>query len=155
MASYSFQNVVAAIAGPNGNVQLGVGAGVSEGGITVAMRGAKNTLTVGADGSGMNSLHADNSGTVTVRLLKTSPINALLMAMYNADRSSSIVWGKNTITIRDFARGDNVTCSSCAFQKAPDITWDKEGAMVEWTWDATRVEERLGTGTPAAVVGGI
>ena len=155
MGSYSFQNVVAGIAGPNGNIQLGAGAGTAEGGISVAMRGDKNTLTVGADGTGMNSLHADNSGSVTVRLLKTSPINALLMSMYNADKASSIVWGKNVISIRDFARGDHVTCYGCAFKKAPDLTWDKGGPVVEWMWDATKVEERLGTGTPAAVIGGI
>jgi hypothetical protein len=155
MGSYSFQNVVAGIAGPNGNIQLGAGAGTAEGGISVAMRGDKNTLTVGADGTGMNSLHADNSGSVTVRLLKTSPINALLMSMYNADRSSSLNWGKNVISIRDYARGDHITCTGCAFKKAPDLTWDKEGQVIEWVWDATRIEERLGTGTPAAVIGGI
>lgn len=155
MGSYSFQNVVAAIAGPNGNIQLGAGAGVSEGGITTAMRGDKNTLTIGADGSGMNSLHADNSGNVTVRLLKTSPVNALLMSMYNADKASSIVWGKNVISIRDYARGDHITCYGCAFRKLPDVVYDKEGPVLEWTFDATRIEERLGTGTPAAVVGGI
>lgn len=77
------------------------------------------------------------------------------MTMYNADKSSSIVWGQNTISIRDFARGDHVTCYGCAFQKAPDLTWDKEGPVVEWIFDATKVDERLGTGSPAAVIGGI
>ncbi len=39
------------------------------------MGGPKNTMTIGADGEVMHSLHADKSGTVTVNLLKTSPTN--------------------------------------------------------------------------------
>jgi hypothetical protein len=36
------------------------------------MTEAKNTMTVGADGEVMHSLHAGKSGTITVTLLKTS-----------------------------------------------------------------------------------
>ncbi len=32
-------------------------------------------MTVGADGEVMHSLHAGKSGTITVTLLKTSPVN--------------------------------------------------------------------------------
>lgn len=155
MASYSFTNVAAGIAGPNGNFQLGNGAGAAEGGISYSMRGAKNTQTIGADGSAMNSLHADNSGTVTVRLLKTSPVNAQLNSMYNADKSSSTVWGLNTISLRDFARGDHMTAYGCAFAKQPDMTWDKEGPVIEWVFDAASIDVMLGTGSPAAILGGI
>ena len=38
---------------------------------------------------GMHSLHADKSGTITVNLLKTSPTNAKLSVMYNAQSLSS------------------------------------------------------------------
>ncbi len=43
--------------------------------ITVTQWAAQNTMTIGADGEVMHSLHADKSGTVTVNLLKTSPTN--------------------------------------------------------------------------------
>jgi hypothetical protein len=42
------------------------------------MTEAKNTMTVGADGEVMHSLHAGKSGTITVTLLKTSPVNKKL-----------------------------------------------------------------------------
>ncbi|MDE9496171.1 DUF3277 family protein, partial [Xenorhabdus bovienii] len=84
MATYSFIDVSASIVGVGGMVDLGNGAAVSEEGITVAMAEAKNTMTLGADGEVMHSLHAGKAGTITVTLLKTSPANAKLMLMYNA-----------------------------------------------------------------------
>ncbi|EEN5923401.1 DUF3277 family protein [Salmonella enterica] len=66
MATYSFTDVTASISGPTGVIDLGYGSASSEEGITVAMAGPKNTMTIGADGEVMNSLHADKSGTVTV-----------------------------------------------------------------------------------------
>ena len=82
--TYSFLDVQAAISGPGGNFPLaGDESGNSEEGITIEPTGDKNIMTVGADGSVMHSLKGDRSGTVTVRLLKTSTINAALQALYN------------------------------------------------------------------------
>jgi hypothetical protein len=53
------------------------------------MTEAKNTMTVGADGEVMHSLHGGKSGTITVTLLKTSPVNKKLSLMYNAQSQSS------------------------------------------------------------------
>ena len=79
MSSYSFMDTLNALTSDDGVVDLGYGAAIAEEGITFAMAGDKNTMTIGADGEGMHSLHADNSGQVTIRLLKTSPANAKLM----------------------------------------------------------------------------
>lgn len=152
MTTYSFLSVTAAISGPNGSFVLSNGN--SEGGISTAMKEDKNSQTIGADGSVMNSLHAGNAGTVTIRLLKTSPVNAQLSAMYDADKSDPTAWGQNVITIRDVARGDHVTCSQAAFKKFPDETWDKEGPALEWTLDAV-IDVKLGSGTPSLTIGGI
>lgn len=84
MSTYSFLDVQATLVGPTGIVQLGYGAAVADEGISIEAAGDKNTMIIGADGEGMHSLHADKSGTVTVRLLKTSPTNAKLMVMYDA-----------------------------------------------------------------------
>jgi len=150
--AYSFLDIVAAIKGPNGSFSIGSGAGAAEEGITVAMIDAKNTMMIGADGQGMHSLHAGKGGTVTVRLLKTSPTNALLQDMYFADTASSATHGQNTIVIRDPARGDVISCKGCAFQKFPDMTYAKDGNVVEWMWDSAEVDQLLGTGTPAVVI---
>src|SRR5690349_7485194 len=127
MHTYSFLDVLATINGPGGVIPLAAESGPAEEGITIAMREEQNTMTVGADGAGMHSLHAGQSGTVTVRLLKTSPINAALMAMYTFQRQSSGNHGRNTIVVSDTARGDFISCQEVAFGKAPDLNFAKEG----------------------------
>lgn len=140
--TYSFLTFSASINGPNGSFSLSDGN--TEGGITFARRAAKNTLTIGADGTGQNSLHADNSGTITVRLLKTSPTNAMLQTMYDADRADPVNWGQNVISGRDINLGDDHTGNGCAFQKFPDVVYDKEGPALEWVFDVADIDSILG-----------
>lgn len=149
--TYSFMDVQAAIAGPNGSFSMGNGAGPAEEGITISWTDDIGTLTMGADGSGMHSLHAARNGTVTIRLLKTSPLNHQLMTMYNSDTSSGANYGNNTISVRDPIRGDTITASYCGFKKAPDITFAKEGGMNEWAWNAAQIEASLGNGNPSLI----
>lgn len=148
MSTYAFLDVVAALSGPGGSINLASGAGAAEEGITIAAVADTNTMTIGAGGDGMHSLSADTSSLVTVRLLKTSPINALLQAMYNYQKLSSANWGRNTITVRDSARGDFVNLTKVAFKKVPDLNYAKEGGTNEWTFDAISTKTILGTGTP-------
>jgi hypothetical protein len=112
--------------------------------MTFSPKGDVNVMTIGADGQGMHSLSADRSGTVTIRLLKTSPTNALLMLMYNLQISSGSSHGQNTITLTDTNRGDNVTCEQVAFRKAPDLTFGMEAGTVEWDFDAVKMTRVLG-----------
>ncbi|MGJ0580787.1 DUF3277 family protein [Xenorhabdus bovienii] len=145
MATYSFMDVSASIAGVGGIVDLGNGAAVSEEGITVAMAEAKNTMTLSADGEVMHSLHAGKAGTITVTLLKTSPANAKLMLMYNAQQFSSATWGNNGILIRNKVSGDTTAARSVAFQKIPDIANAKVGNTVSWVFDCGKIDTILGT----------
>jgi hypothetical protein len=103
---------------------------------------------MGADGSGMHSLHMSKAGTVTIRLLKTSPVNAQLMDMYNADTSSAAVFGRNTITVRDPVRGDSITCAFCGFRKPPDLAWAKDGNTHEWVFNSAEIDRILGQQLP-------
>lgn len=142
--SYSFQDVSATIVGPTGFLNLGYGAAVAEEGITIDMAGDKNTMMIGADGEGMHSLHADKSGTITVRLLQTSPTNAKLQAMYDAQTLSSTLHGQNVIVIRNTASGDTHTARYCAFKRKPSISYAKDGKMIEWAFDALKIDSVLG-----------
>lgn len=144
MATYSFLDVTASLIGPTGVIDLGQGSANSEEGITVAMGGNKNTMTIGADGEVMHSLHADKSGTITVTLLKTSPVNEKLSLAYNAQSQSSATWGNNVIVIRNTASGDISTARSCAFQKQPDFNNAKEGGTVAWVFDCGKIDQLLG-----------
>lgn len=146
--TYSFQSVVAAIVGIGGSIPLAAGASVAEEGITIEAVGDKNTMTIGAGGEGMHSMSCDNSRTVTVRLLKTSPINAMLQVMYNLQTAAAVLHGRNVITVSDVARGDLVVLTGVAFKKQPTITYAKEGGMMEWAFDAINCAPVLGTGVP-------
>lgn len=144
MATYSFLDVTASLTGPTGVIDLGQGSANSEEGITQTMGGNKNTMTIGADGEVMHSLHADKSGTITVTLLKTSPVNKKLSLAYNAQSQSSATWGNNVIVIRNTASGDISTARSCAFQKQPDFNNAKEGGTVAWVFDCGKIDQLLG-----------
>lgn len=150
MATYSFIDVAATIVGPGGSFSLGYGAGNAEEGISIAMVEEKNTMTIGADGSVMHSLHAGNGGTVTLRFLKTSPTNQMLSVMYDAQRVSSALWGQNTIVISDPARGDQISCRQCAFQRWPNVNYAKDGGTQEWAFHAGMIDGILGDGTPGS-----
>jgi hypothetical protein len=145
MATYSFLDVQATLVGPTGVVDLGAGAANAEEGITIAPTGDKNTMTVGADGEFMHSLHADKSGLITIRLLKTSPVNQSLMLQYSAQTIGSTLHGKNVITVRNSVAGDIAVARGVAFKRAPDLTYAKEGGIVEWTFDAGKIDRNLGT----------
>ncbi len=144
MATYSFMDVTASLAGPTGVIDLGAGSAVAKEGITISIANSRNTMTVGADGEGMHSLKADKSGTVVVRALLTSPINAKLQAAYNAQALSSSLWGNNVITIRNKQNDEVTVCRGCAFQKQPDIAYTEEGQMREWTFDALKIDTTTG-----------
>lgn len=144
MSTYSFLDVTASLTGPTGVIDLGCGSANSEEGVTQTMGGTKNTMTIGADGEVMHSLHADKSGTITVTLLKTSPVNKKLSLAYNAQSQSSATWGNNVIVIRNTASGDISTARSCAFQKQPDFNNAKEGGTVAWVFDCGKIDQLLG-----------
>ena len=93
MSTYSFMDTHCTLTSADAVIDLGYGAAISDEGITFAMAGDKNTMTIGADGEGMHSLHADNSGQITIRFLKTSPTNAKLMNLYNLQKNDSVKWG--------------------------------------------------------------
>jgi hypothetical protein len=147
MATYSFIDVAASIVGPGGSFSLGYGSGNSEEGISIAMVEDKNTMTIGADGSVMHSLHAGNGGTVTIRFLKTSPTNQQLSVMLDLQRVSSALWGNNTIVISDPARGDQISCRQCAFVRWPNVNYAKDGGTQEWTFHAGTIDGILGDGS--------
>lgn len=145
---YSFLDVVAAIAGPGVAANLGSGAGVAEEGIDIAPLEDKNMMQIGADGRAQHSLIASDAGTVTVRLLKTSPVNAILMAAFEFQSSSSSLWGRNVLTVVNTTTGDVTTIQQAAFKKKPDIGYKKEAGFNEWVFDSGKINTVLGIGTP-------
>lgn len=147
MPAYSFQDTNATYTGPGGNFSIGSNSGSSEEGISYAMDGDINTMTAGADGI-MHSLRSVMPGTVTVRLLKTSPTNKKLQDCYNLQRITSALHGIGLITINNTGLGDTITLSQAAFQKTPDNQFAKDGNILEWTFQGV-LAVSLGNGVLA------
>lgn len=144
--TYSFQDVVATIAGPGGIFGLANGAGTAAEGLTFAHSEDKDTIVTGSDGSIMHSLHAGMTGTITVNILKASPVNGMLSSLYNFQRiGGSALWGKNILSISNSVMGDNIVGSYMAFVKHPDIAYATEGNTNAWVFNGYIVPE-LGQG---------
>jgi Protein of unknown function (DUF3277) len=143
---YSLEDVQCTINGPGGLVSLGAGAAIAKEGISFEFVEDKDAMIVGGDGSVVHSLHPSTAATVTVRLMKTSPNNALLSALYNLQSSSTLLWGQNVITITNPITGDDVPCSSVAFKKHTGLTWSEDPGMNEWAFNAGHCSPILGVG---------
>lgn len=147
MSTYSFLNVTASIVGPGLTAQIGSNSGAAKEGLSTEWDEDKTTITTGADGSIMTSLRASMTGQIVVRLLKTSPINAVLMNAFNFQRVSAANTGQNTVQITDKARGDACKGRQMSFKKGPNNVWAEEGNIMEWTFIGI-VNEVLGVGIP-------
>jgi Bacteriophage KPP10, Structural protein ORF10 len=147
MGAYSFLNVEATFAGPGGNFQIGSSAGVAKEGISTSFDEPKGTVTTGADGSIMGSLHAGQTGKMTIRLLKTSPVNAQLSASYAFQRQSAANWQQNIIRVVDKVRGDLAVIRQANFMKFPDNAWSEDGNVLTWEFQGILTED-LGAGVP-------
>jgi hypothetical protein len=146
MPTYSFLDTQATIAGPGGTISLGSGAAVADEGITFEKVEADNTMTTGADGAGMHSLNPTKSYKISVRLLKTSPVNQQLSQMYAIQKASSGAWGNNVISLKNTISGDSAVAALTAFAKFPSITWAKNPSMNEWTFESIDCDVSLGGG---------
>lgn len=144
--TYSFLDVNAALSGPGGVINLAVGAGAAEEGISFEPTEERDHMQIGAGGEGMHSLLADRSGKITIRLLKNSPTNQQLQQMMNFQSASAATFGQNTVSLSMVTSGDSISAAQVAFAKQPSIVYDKIGPMIEWTFNAVSLNFNLGAG---------
>jgi len=142
--TYSFLDIQANITGPGISIPLGSGANIDGEGISVEFVDNLNTMTIGADGEGMHSLHGSKAARITVRVLKTSPTNGALALGYNFQRVSSTLHGKNVINISDMAGGDKYVAQQCAYGKIPSNEWKVDPKYIEWNFDCIKCDFQLG-----------
>ncbi|EPF15302.1 hypothetical protein HMPREF0201_03539 [Cedecea davisae DSM 4568] len=137
-------DVTASLVGPTGVIDLGAGSANGDAGIKVDMAGPKNSMTVGIDGEVMHNLSPAKNGTITVTLMKTSPVNKKLMQAYNAQTLSASLWGNNTIVVRNSASGDVLTARSVAFSQLPGNSNGKDAGSMDWKFDCGKIDQFLG-----------
>jgi len=146
LATYSFADVFGAITGPGGSVAIGGQNGNDEGGITIEAIEDINRLVTGADGSGMHVLNPTRSGRLTIRALKTSPINVQLMNLQNYQRSTSLRHGRNVATVTNPVTGDSYAFEGGAFERVPNNTFAKDATALDWAIVFIAMYQTLGAG---------
>jgi hypothetical protein len=148
MATYSFQDIVGTLVGPGAALIIGSDAGNSEEGIEVTPSEDRNQMTIGADGTPMHSLNANTSGQIAINLLKTSPQNALLQAVFDLQTLSSATHGVNVLVVSNIVGGDLVSARYVAFKRQPTLQYNKNPRMQTWLFDCGMIDIILGTGVP-------
>lgn len=146
MAAYSLKDVLATIAGPGGAFPIGPGNGIAQEGISVEFIDDKDNMLMGGDGQGVHSLRESNAARITVRVLKTSPVNAALSQLYRYQKRSSLFWGQNVITVTNPITGDDYHATECAFVKHTGVTWAQDANINEWQFNAIKCDPILGIG---------
>lgn len=149
LVTYSFGDVKMTIIGPGIAASVGGdGAGSAKEGITIEPTEDKDVMTLSADGAAMHSLVLANPAKITIRLLKTSPINALLNAAYNLQKSVSGLWGQNAFVLTNVQTGDMTSCLQTAFSRHSGLTYGTEGGINAWEFLCGNYQPILGNGTP-------
>lgn len=144
MGVYSFIDTSATWTGPGGTLSLGSTSGVADEGITIEYAEEIGHMDIGADASVQHSLHANKSGKITIRVLKTSPINQQISAKIAFQRASAANYGQDTFSIANLVTGDIITCQHVAPSKFSPITYAKDAGMNEWELNAGLIEPTLG-----------
>lgn len=98
--------------------------------VEVEMSADAFTMVIGADGEGARAASADQSGTVTVRLLQTSAGNDVLSALLTADRLTQL--GTFSLIVKDVSGTSLVLAQQAWVKKMANITFDKEIQAREW-----------------------
>lgn len=144
LPTYSFADVHASLVGPSLAAILADGSGSAEEGINWEPLSERDIMTIGAGGDGMHTLNPSRAGRIMIRLLKTSPTNAILQQAFNYQSSSSLFWGKNLFHLTNPITGDSLSASGAAFDRQPPNSWGLNAAGLEWTLNAIYVSQTLG-----------
>jgi len=144
MGVYSFIDNNATWSGPGGTISLGNGSGAAEEGMTIEYDDDIGHMDIGADGVVQHSLHANKSGTITIRVLKTSPINQKISTKIAFQRASAQNYGQDVFSIQNSVTGDVITCQRVAPKHFSPLTYAKDAGMNEWKLNAGLIEPVLG-----------
>lgn len=87
--------------------------------------------TVGEDGSVVINQNLNELGQVTLRLLHQSPANALLQAIYNANRLS-IGSGVRPLRVKDENGSTLITAPQAWIVRSPNVEFADQAAPREW-----------------------
>jgi len=97
------------------------------------------TLEIGVDGEGSRSKTSNSSGTITVTLMQTSPVNDLLSAARELDRLTPGGTGGVPILVKDNSGTTLFSCETAWIQKAPSAELSREATGREWVFRTDKI----------------
>lgn len=104
------------------------------------------SLQIGAHGEGARSASNNNSYTITVTLMQTSPSNVVLSSLAKLDKISAK--SALPLMIKDASGGTIAAAASAWIQKVPDVGFGVEAGTREWVFRTDNMEVDLGGGNP-------
>ncbi len=105
--------------------------------VSIVFDAEQFTKVAGAKGDVARVQTADNSCTITIKLLQTSNSNSLLAALYLADVSSGSAVFPMVIT--DKESGEGYAVNNAWIQKFPDITRGKTVNSMDWVFQGDKL----------------
>lgn len=101
--------------------------------LTIAMNEDAFTSVVGTDGEVSRSKTNNNTATIEIKLLQTSPTNALLSSIHNADKLTNGGSGVGAFLVADLNGATQFSAGNAWIMKAPDASYDREATERVWT----------------------
>ena len=136
-SAYSYTNTANTLDG-----QLIQGLWDGDDAISIAPGADKGTGLIGADGSGIFSVSANKSATITIRLQHTSPTHRLLQQKLKRQQALASPATAFPVTAYDTSSGEGGTADRCFIQSAPTDTKGANATVREWVlWTAEFIPE--------------
>lgn len=126
-SAYSMVNVSATVDG-----QQVQGAWDGDDAIVVTPGADKGTGLIGADGSGIWSVSADKSATISVKLMHTSPTHRLLSQKLKRQQALGGAASTFPFSFIDTVSGEGGTADKCYIMTAPADSKGKSATVREW-----------------------
>jgi len=111
--------------------------------VTIEFAADSFTKKVGADGSVTRIRVADDSGSVTIKLLQSSSSNEILTALMEADRAG--LTGALPIIVKDANGTSLYTCGKAWVSTRPSVDYSNDVGTLEWKIDCDHLAALFGS----------
>ncbi len=126
-SAYSFVNVSATVDGQQVQAPWD-----GDDALVVTPGADKGVGLVGADGSGIFSISADNSATISIKVMHTSPTHRLLMQKAKRQKALGANAASFPFTFMDTVSGEGGSADRCYVMTAPADSKGKAATVREW-----------------------
>ncbi|MDH3598024.1 MAG: DUF3277 family protein [Candidatus Tectomicrobia bacterium] len=112
--------------------------------ITITHASDAFSSVVGTDGAVARSKTMDNRADIELRLMNTSPTNAALSAIYQADKNSPGGAGVGAFLCVDLSGTSLYAAGNCWIKRAPDPVFGREANERVWLLEVDALQDFTG-----------